>query len=531
MTLDSANTPKGTILVIDDSPDNLRVLSTTLAERGYKIRCVTNGEMALVSINHLPPDLILLDIRMPVIDGYEVCRRLKAKPETKDIPIIFLSAADDLAGKVKAFEMGGVDYITKPFQTEEVLVRIANQLTIQQLQKQLVERNRRLQHEIDEHKQTEAALQDAKEAAEAANYAKSEFLAKMSHELRTPLNAILGFAELMRGDGLLSSEYQDYLAGISQSGQQLLKLLNHILTVISTESDKISLNEHPFDLYRLLNAIASAWQPKVAAKRLQLVVDCDSSVPRYICTDESKLRQVLMNLLENAIQFTHQGQVTLRVKQELGHIAVQPSANQSSNSTGQPQGYGSAAELASVPLFFEIEDTGSGIAAHEMNHLFQVFSQTETGRKAERGVGLGLFMSRQFVQILGGEITIASTPGQGTSVRFYILVHLVHPEVVLDWQQANASSADCAIAPSYTFTAEPQPSFTAEQLLESMRQGVSADWLTQLHQAAIKGADHQILQLIQAIPASHAPLAKVLTDWNRNFEFDQIVTITQQALE
>jgi PleD family two-component response regulator len=141
---DFLSSENGDLLIVDDLADNLRVLSNTLSGQGYRVRCVKNGAMALVGAKAVPPDVILLDIRMPEMDGYEVCQRLKAAPETKDIPIIFLSALDETADKAKAFEVGGVDYITKPFQVEEVLARVKNQLTIQQLKKQVAQKEQLL---------------------------------------------------------------------------------------------------------------------------------------------------------------------------------------------------------------------------------------------------------------------------------------------------------------------------------------------------------------------------------------------------
>jgi PAS domain S-box-containing protein len=151
------------ILIVDDTPDNLRYLSTMLLEQGYRVRKATSGEMALKSIQLEQPDLILLDIKMPGIDGYEVCRNLKEVPETRGIPVIFLSAMDDAMDKVKAFEVGGADYITKPFRVEEVAIRVENQLTIRRQQKQLQEKNDRLQQEIRDRAAAEQALRLSEE--------------------------------------------------------------------------------------------------------------------------------------------------------------------------------------------------------------------------------------------------------------------------------------------------------------------------------------------------------------------------------
>jgi len=304
---------KGTILIVDDTPENLHVLSATLSQQGYQVRGVIKGKMAIRAAGSALPDLILLDINMPDLNGYEVCEQLKQNPQTAQIPVIFLSALDEVTDKVKGFQSGGVDYITKPFQIEEVLARVENQLTIRRLQRQLMEQNQQLQLEIQERMKAEAA-------AEAASKAKSEFLANMSHELRTPLNAILGFTQVMNRDLEISTEQREYLGIINRSGEHLLELINDVLDLSKIEAGIISFNEGSFDLYRLLDELEEMLQIKALTKNLGLNFIISSAVPQYIKTDKQKLRCCLINLLGNAIKFTESGHVQLRVKLEDGEL-------------------------------------------------------------------------------------------------------------------------------------------------------------------------------------------------------------------
>ncbi len=262
-------------------------------------------------------------------------------------------------------------------------------------------------NDITQRKQAEEALAKAKEAAEQANRAKSEFLANMSHELRTPLNAILGFTQVMSRDSSLKRDQRENLEIIARSGEHLLELINDILEMSKIEAGRVTLNPNNFDLYRLLRSIEEMLQLKAQSKGLQLLFECAEDVPQFICTDEGKLRQVLINLLGNAIKFTEDGGVVLRV--------------------WQPQ---RAAETEQVWIHFQVEDTGPGIAPEEIDHLFEPFTQTETGRKSQQGTGLGLPISRQFVQLMGGDFTVSSQVDQGSTFAFTIQVKLVAPSEV-----------------------------------------------------------------------------------------------------
>ena len=384
------NKNNGNILIVDDTPENIQVLSATLNECGYKVRGVTNGKMAIRATHHSPPDLILLDIRMPEMNGYEVCQQLKTDPQTEKIPVIFISASDEVLDKVQAFRKGGVDYITKPFQIEEVIARVEHQLTIRRLQQQLLTQNQQLEQQIIERKKAE-------QAAFAASTAKTQFLANMSHELRTPLNSILGFAQVLIRESSLSNDQLEYLRIINRSGEHLLELINDILDLSKIEAGIIGLYETSFDLYRLTDNLEEMFQLQAEKKQLLLNFILDSDVPQYIKTDEKKLRASLINLLGNAIKFTHNGSVTLRVSKE-------------TLSSDKPT------------LSFEIQDTGLGIAPAEIANLFEAFVQTEAGQKAAEGTGLGLTITRQFIEIMGGQITVNSTVGKGTTFKFSLPV-------------------------------------------------------------------------------------------------------------
>jgi signal transduction histidine kinase/DNA-binding NarL/FixJ family response regulator len=286
--------------------------------------------------------------------------------------------------------------------TENHQYRLNLKLANDELEQRVLQRTQDLQT-------SEAKAKELAKKAEAANQAKSAFIANMSHELRSPLNAILGFSQLMlRAKNLPVDQYEN--AGIIyRSGDYLLTLINHILDLSKIEAGKATLNINNFDLYRLLDDLEDMLYLRAADSGLELIFERSENIPKYICTDEVKLRQVLINLLSNAIKFTPSGVILLTVTQE-----NQPSEN---------------SETESFPLHFSVRDTGVGIASEELPKLFDAFIQAEAGREMQEGTGLGVVISRKFVQMMGGDIAVESELGKGSTFYFHIQVKLGEAQI------------------------------------------------------------------------------------------------------
>ncbi|MGK7935926.1 MAG: GAF domain-containing sensor histidine kinase [Xenococcaceae cyanobacterium] len=349
-------------------------------------------------------------------------------------------------------------------------------------------------------KQQRQALEEAKQKAEVAELAKSEFLANMSHEFRTPLNAILGFTQLMARDEAITPQQKKSLSIIHKSGEHLLNLINDVLEMSKIEKGETKLQPKVFSLHRMLHDLKLMFQPLAQAKQLSLQFELARGLIEYIKTDRVKLRQVLINLLDNAIKFTQTGGVTLRVLSlreiSMGNLAM---------TTNQAK------------LIFEIEDTGIGIAEPEMELLFKPFIQTTADIPKLGGTGLGLAISQHFVNLMGGKINLVSTLGEGSRFSFGIQVDLAPPSTCKSTYEPMSAVICPEIVPTKSLNCRDLSCMTPQ-------------WITKLYHAAIAVDADLLKQLVAQIPSTHQSLATALEELIGNYDFDRIVELSSQDI-
>lgn len=365
------------VLIVDDTPANLQILAGLLGREGYHVCPVANGKLALNAAEKAPPDLILLDINMPEMNGYEVCRRLKADSRLRDIPVIFITARTDLKDKVEGFALGGLDYITKPFEFEEVLMRVRTHLRLYRLQREMAQ---------------------AREAAERASIAKDRFIAEMSHEFRTPLNVILGITDLLsdQGFGPLNKKQAAYVNQIQQSGSHLLELVNDILDIAKIDAGTMEVEWEEFAPDECVAKVAALMDLQASKKLQTLEVKSDPAVTS-MAGDLGKCRQIVFNLLSNAIKFTpDEGRIL---------VFVEP--------------------FESAFVKVGVRDTGPGIPLDLQAQLFSEFLQVSPiPEERTGGAGLGLALSKRLVELHGGTVGCESTPRKGSTFWFTLPAHV-----------------------------------------------------------------------------------------------------------
>ncbi|MEO5362991.1 MAG: ATP-binding protein [Magnetococcus sp. DMHC-8] len=375
-----------TILLVDDQPEMANLVVAFLKSQ-YQVKVAINGELALHIAALGGIDLILLDVVMPGLNGHEVCRRLKADPATRDIPVIFLTAQSETDDEAAGFALGAVDYIHKPPHPHLLRARVGNQL-------ELKRHRNHLETLVDERT---SALEQAKRQLESANQAKTDFLAVISHEMRTPLNSVIGFATVLSADPLLTSEQQTFARLIHDAGRHLLSNINDIIDFVRLDPTTFALEEMPFHLAHPIQEVVAVLRKEAEQKGLTLLFTYQASMPCEVVGDPRRLGQVLRHLLGNGIKFTDRGGVTLTV---------------------------SATPLSTpdrARFRFAIQDTGCGIPTDKLPLLFQQFTQLEAPKTRKHdGFGLGLAMCHKLVQLMSGALQVVRSDPSGTEIAFTV---------------------------------------------------------------------------------------------------------------
>lgn len=388
------------ILIVDDNPKNLQVLGKLLQEMKYEIEFAINGKSALEWLESGQFDLLLLDINMPEMDGFEVCRKIRINPVYDNLPIIFLSANTDRDSILKGFEQGAQDYVTKPFDGRELIVRVGTHLSLKEARERLVKANRELEHKVEERtehlKKANEKLNElnkelnlAKEKAETGDRLKTAFLNNISHEIRTPLNGILGFAAFLADPSTSQDEREMYQKILQSSSERLIATITDYIDMSLLVSGNIEVNLREIYMLRIFEAIDHRFRRLAEEKGLRLKLpEVDLAKPLFIKTDQELLLKILNHLLDNSIKFTQKGEIELAYTEESG----------------------------SRELY--IQDTGIGISQEALERVFEIFTQENpSNTRGHEGSGLGLSISSGMAKLIGAEIQIESEKGKGTRVR------------------------------------------------------------------------------------------------------------------
>ncbi len=376
------------ILLVDDRPENLITLEGILDSPELEIFTANSGNEALGMLLEHDFALVLMDVQMPEMDGFETAEIMRSNEKTKQIPIIFVTAISKQRNHIfKGYQAGAVDYLYKPLDLEILKSKIKAFV-------ELFKHRAALQKTTAKLKRTILELEEAKSIAERATNTKSLFLASMSHEIRSPLNGIIGMADLGLMDSDLSFLQKDRFEDIKKSGQTLLNIINDILDISKVEADALELEDIEFSLRELIELIFNTINIKNLDGHNEIICDIDQNIPDIIIGDPLRLKQIITNLLTNAIKFTKEGVVKLSLKL-LENIEEQ------------------------IRVKFRVSDTGIGVSDDVIKKLFATYTQADSSTtRTHGGTGLGLNISQKLVSLMGGTITAKSKVNKGSEFMF-----------------------------------------------------------------------------------------------------------------
>ena len=384
---------KSSILIVDDEQITIQALSEILSPE-YTIYVSKDGREAIDKARRLLPEIILLDIIMPEIDGYDVIGVLKKTKETKDIPVIFVTSLDGTHDEEKALSMGAADYITKPLHSPIVRMRVRNQIRI-------IERYA-LESDLNVVLKLQSELVAAKERAEHSDRAKSEFLSRMSHEMLTPMNTVIGMLKVIK---MRPEKTNEYLTEIGNASKHLLELINNVLDISGMEYGVIKLEASEFSFKKMVDSIIDDSMRYSDMKKQKITYNVDMSLPEQLIGDEKRLSQVIYNILSNAIKYTpDNGEIRIDIlvlNDDKSECVVQ----------------------------VEVADNGIGISKDQQTELFDIFQQADGGNTRKHGgIGIGLALSKKIVKMMGGNIWVESDLDKGAKFIFTCKLQKVENE-------------------------------------------------------------------------------------------------------
>lgn len=385
------------VLIVDDIPKNIQVVGNILQDGDYDIYFASNGQMALNQAVNNDFDLILLDIMMPEMDGFEVCEHLKSDERTKEIPIIFLTAKTDTESAVKGFKLGGVDYITKPFNGTELLARIQTHLNLKfsqeklsRINKELAEKNKQIEEQKAELEAANQKLSQSEANLRELNATKDKFFSIVAHDLKNPFNTLIGFSDVLvkNFDMLKKEQVKNINHSLYNASKRGYSLLENLLDWSRAQTGRIEWKPEKISIEDLIDENIDLLGTSAGKKNIELIKNINTKKDAY--ADPNMVKTVIRNLISNAIKFTDNGgEVTISLKESNGMAEV------------------------------EVKDTGVGIEDEDMKKLFRIdVNHSTIGTAKEKGTGLGLILCKEFVEKNGGKIWVKSRLGEGSRFGF-----------------------------------------------------------------------------------------------------------------